>query len=122
MHKKLEDSQKVLEGIAVNDLNMVARHADNLIQLSKKAEWLVIKTPQYELFSNEFRRQAENLIRDAKDQNVDACALDYVELTMNCVRCHKHVREVRMTRRDAEMPVLARLPAILPSGGGPRHK
>jgi hypothetical protein len=106
MRKKLVNSQKVLEGIAVNDFKLIAKHADELIDLSKEAEWRVLKTPQYEIHSNEFRRSAETLIKNAKDKNLDAAALSYVEMTLTCVRCHKYVREERMTRLDLDPPRL----------------
>jgi len=102
MRKKLENSQKVLEGIAVNDFKLIAKHADELIDLSKQVEWRVLKTPQYEIHSNQFRRSAETLIKDAKDKNLDAAALTYMEMTLTCVRCHKYVREERMTRLDLD--------------------
>src|SRR6516164_1110929 len=106
MHKKLENSQKILEGIAVNDFKLIAKHADELIDLSKQVEWRVLKTPQYEIHSNQFRRSAEALIKDAKDKNMDAAALSYMEMTLTCVRCHKYVREERMTRLDSDAPRL----------------
>jgi hypothetical protein len=100
MRQKLEHSQKILEGIALEDFDLIGKHADELIVLSKRLEWKVLKTPKYEVHSNDFRRAAEDLIRNAKDKNLDAASLSYVELTLTCVRCHKHVREVRMARRD----------------------
>ena len=99
MRKKLKHSQKVLEGIAVADYEVISQNADELIQISKALEWNVVKTPRYELHSNEFRRAAENLIQRAGEKNIDGAALAYVDLTLTCVRCHKYVREVRMTRR-----------------------
>lgn len=100
MRRKLEGSQKVLEGLATNDPKLIAKHAEELIAISKAAEWKVIKTARYELHSNDFRRTAETLMQNAKDKNLDAAALSYVELTLSCLRCHKYVREVRMTRHD----------------------
>jgi hypothetical protein len=100
MRKKLECSQKVLEGIALNDFDKIARNGEELIQLSKQAEFKVLKTPQYEVNSNDFRRNAEALVTAAKAKNGDAAALAYVDLTLSCVKCHKHVREVRMGRLD----------------------
>jgi hypothetical protein len=107
MQLKLKYAQKVLEGVAVKDFEKIARNAEDLIVLSNEIEWRVLKTPQYQSFSDDFRRNARNLIKHAKDENLDACALDYVDLTLTCVKCHKHVREVRMTA----------LPRP-PSGGG----
>ena len=102
MRRKLAQSQKVLEGVALNDFKMIQRHAEELIEISKKAEWRVLKTPAYEVYSNDFRRIAGALVENAKKKNLDAAALSYVELTLTCVKCHKHVREVRMTRLDGE--------------------
>jgi hypothetical protein len=100
MQKKLKCSQSVLEGVALNDFDKIADNADQLIAISQKAEWVVVKTPQYELFSNQFRKAAESLGKNAKAKNLDGAALDYVDLTMTCVKCHKYVRETRMTLRD----------------------
>ena len=100
MRRKLTQSQKVLEGIAVQDFDLIAKHAEELLVISKQAEWKVLKTPLYEVYSNEFRRNAEELIENAKKKNVDAAALSYVDLTLTCVKCHKHVREKRMARLD----------------------
>lgn len=102
MTKKLENAQKVLEGLTMNDYDLIAKHADELIQVSKAAEWRVLKTPQYEMNSNEFRRAAETMIAQAKAKNTDGVALAYVDMTLTCVRCHKHVREVRMASIDVD--------------------
>jgi hypothetical protein len=100
MRRKLENSQKVLEGVALNDFEKISKHADDLIAISKATDWKVLKSAQYELYSNEFRRNAENLVQQAKAKSSDGVALAYVELTLTCVKCHKHVREIRMTRLD----------------------
>lgn len=100
MKRKLENAQKVLEGVALNDFEKISKHADDLIAISKAADWKVLKSAQYDLYSNEFRRNAETLVQQAKAKSTDGTALAYVELTLTCVKCHKHVREVRMTRLD----------------------
>jgi hypothetical protein len=58
------------------------------------------KAPRYEVFSNDFRRSAETLIRKAKDKNMDGTTLAFFEMTVSCVRCHQYMREVR----DARLP------------------
>jgi hypothetical protein len=100
MQRKLEHSQKVLEGIALADYKLIEKNAEELLEVSKQAGFKVLNTPGYEMHGNEFRRQAEALIKNAKDKNIDGAALTYVELTLTCVKCHKHVREVRMTSLD----------------------
>jgi hypothetical protein len=100
MKRKLENAQKVLEGIALNDFDGISKHADELILISKQAEWRVRKTPRYETYSNEFRRSAAELVDNAKQKNLDGAALAYVDLTLTCVKCHKDVRESRQSKLD----------------------
>jgi len=102
MTEKLKASQDLLAGIATEDFNKITRSAEELIQLTKKEEWHVLKTPKYEMHSNEFRRTAEVIIAKAKAKNLDGVTLAYFEMTMSCVRCHKYVREVR----DARVPTV----------------
>jgi hypothetical protein len=104
MQKKLKASQKVLEGVAKNDFDAVQTNADALIDISNKAEFNSIKSADYEMFSNQFRRTAESLIKNAKDKNTDGAALAYVDMTLVCVKCHKYVRERKMTRLDSDLP------------------
>jgi len=100
MKKKLEHSQKVLDGIATQDFKKIETHAEELLEISKQAEFQTLKTKDYDRHSLDFRRSAEGLIEAAKKKNIDAAALAYVEMTLTCVKCHKHVRESRMTGLD----------------------
>jgi hypothetical protein len=100
MKRKLENSQKVLEGIAINDFDKISKHAEELIAISKQAEWKVLKTADYDLYSNDFRRNAGDLIQKARDKNLDGAALAYVDMTLTCVKCHKYVRENRRAQLD----------------------
>src|SRR5947209_6212822 len=93
MHQKLVRSQDLLEGISVGDFDKIEKNADELLVLSNKAEWMVLQTPRYKMYSDDFRRAAEELGRNARKKNLDAASLSYVEMTLNCVRCHKYVRE-----------------------------
>jgi len=98
MKEKLKNSQIIMEGLALADYVKIRKGADELIQLSKTAEWMVHKTPRYEVYSNDFRRAAETIYQKAKDQNIDGVALAYVDMTLSCVRCHQYVREIRDAR------------------------
>lgn len=98
MAEKLSNSKLLLEGIALGDFNKITRSAENLIQISKTAEWFVYKTPRYEIYSNEFRRAAESIVQKSGAKSLDGVTLAYFELTMSCVRCHQYVREIRDAR------------------------
>ena len=56
MHRKLEASQKVLEGLVMNDLDKVIKNAEELTRVRKEASFRIIKTAEYELWSDEFNR------------------------------------------------------------------
>jgi len=102
MKKKLAASQKLLEGLALNDFTMIKENSDALHDISLEASFKSLKTPRYELYADEFQQTTEKLSKAAKEKNLDAAALAYVDLTLNCVKCHQHVREVRMTKRNDE--------------------
>ena len=55
MRRKLGHAQRILEGIAVKDFDAIEKNADELILVSKKAEFLALKTPDYERQTNDFR-------------------------------------------------------------------
>src|SRR5579872_4470524 len=100
MQRKLKHAQKVLEGLAINDFDKIGDNAQELMKISQLNEWKVVKTPRYATYSNEFQENVEKLIKSAKDKNLDGATLAYVEMTTTCVKCHKHVREVRRVWAD----------------------
>lgn len=101
MRAKLEHSQKVLEGLTMEDFDKIAKHAQEMSLLSQASTWQVLQTPEYHDRSVEFRRSVDTLTEAAKKKNLDGAALAYVDVTMKCVSCHKYVRKVRMARLDA---------------------
>jgi len=102
MQRKLKHAQKVLEGLAINDFDKIAENAEELMTISKLNEWKVVKTPRYATYSDEFQENVQKLIKNAKDKNLDGATLAYMEMTSSCIKCHKHVREVRMVRDEEE--------------------
>jgi hypothetical protein len=107
MVDKLRNAQRLLEGIVLRDFRKITTSAEELIQISKTAEWHALRTPRFEMHSNEFRRAVEVVVQKARDKNLDSVALAYMEMTLSCVRCHEHVREVRDARLPAVRPNLA---------------
>jgi hypothetical protein len=101
MRAKVTSSHSLLDGLALADFAKVRRSAEELIRLSNTADWVILKTPQYDLHSNEFRRAAEFIVEKAKAKNIDGVALGYGDLVRSCVRCHQYVREVRQARLPA---------------------
>jgi cytochrome c556 len=97
MRRKLEESKKVLEGLTREDYALVKEGADSLKRLSEAAEWQPSTIPnveQYVAYTKDFQRLCDELGQNAKARNLDGATLAYVQLTLNCVSCHKYVRVV----------------------------
>ena len=99
MRLKLEHSQKVLEGVALEDFASIKQHAQKLGSLALDENWQVLQTREYRDYSGEFQQISGRLSKAADEKNLDAAALAYVQLTLNCVNCHKHVRDERDERQ-----------------------
>lgn len=93
MQRKLLQSQKLLEGLALADFAKITAACNELTEIRKEAAWMVLKTPDYDIFSMDFSRQIDAAARAAKAKNIDAAVLAYMDMTLTCVKCHKHVRE-----------------------------
>lgn len=92
MRAKLGHSQDVLEGLALEDFDKIARGAQELALASQASSWQVLQTEDYARQSAEFRRSCDSLRTAAKAGNLDGAALAWMEVTMKCVQCHKYVR------------------------------
>ncbi len=95
MRQKLEYSKNVLEGLSLEQYGLIEKNAKALKALSQAAEWEVPVIPNatdYVALTSEFQRSADDLVRCAKQSNIDGATLAYVKLTINCVQCHKFVR------------------------------
>ena len=93
MRPKLLHSQKVLEGLTLANFDLIAKNAQDLSLLSQESGFRVLQTPDYLHEAQEFRRIADRLTTAARDKNLDGATLAYMELTLTCVQCHKHVRD-----------------------------
>jgi len=92
MRDKLELSQRVLEGIATEDYDLIIAKGAKLSAMSRDSSWQMFENPDYDQQSAIFRRHVNSLVKAAKDKNLDAATLAYVRMTMSCVDCHKLVR------------------------------
>jgi cytochrome c556 len=92
MRDKLELSQRVLEGLATEDFDLIIAKGTRLNAMSQEADWRLFENPDYDQQSVVFRRHVNSLVKAAKDRNLDAATLGYVRMTMSCVDCHKLVR------------------------------
>jgi len=93
MRQKVAYSQQVLVGITLEDYGLIANNAEKLVELSNKTNWYSRQVPEYELFLNEFRRNAQQLKEAGQQKSLDAASLAYVQMTLSCVSCHRFIRK-----------------------------
>jgi cytochrome c556 len=98
MRVKLRHSQKVLEGLVLEDFDMIAKNAQEMSLLSLAESWQVLQTPDYVDYSRKFRNAADTLADVAKKKKLDESTVAFNQLTTKCVQCHKYVRGVRMAK------------------------
>jgi hypothetical protein len=115
MKAKLKHAQTVIEGLSLENFVKLQESAKALSGLSRAAEWNVHKSPQYIRYSKEFRQITTDLEKHAKEKNLDACTLDYIQMTLTCVACHKHVRSIVVAQGldVPNLPVLASTESLI---------
>lgn len=91
MRGKLASNQKIVEGLTTKNFELVAQGAAEVKELVKGQHWFVVDTPEYRRFSVDMELAAGQLHDAAKDKNMDAAALRYFGLTMNCLDCHRYI-------------------------------
>jgi cytochrome c556 len=61
--------------------------------LCQDEQWATLRTKEYAERSTEFRRSVDAITSAAREKNLDAATLAYVDATMQCISCHKYVRQ-----------------------------
>lgn len=92
MQRKLDHAHSILEALITEDFETLEDSAGALRKLSEEAAWFVIMTPEYAERSGSFRRSVAEIEQSAKEKNLDRAALGYVDMTLQCVRCHQFLR------------------------------
>ena len=67
MKAKLEHSGKVLEGLAREDFDLIAKHSAAISLLCEDELWSVMQTPEYIERSKEFRRSVYAITEAARN-------------------------------------------------------
>jgi cytochrome c556 len=93
MKAKLVHAEKVLEGLATEDFDLIVKHSQAISLLCQDELWSVVKTVEYHERSKEFQRSVNAITEAGRQKNLDAAALAYVNTTLSCVNCHKYVRK-----------------------------
>ena len=95
MKKKLEYSQNILSGLATEDFKKIRENASSMKALDVLEKFVHPRDKDYRMQLQTFQFANDELIRNAREKNVDGAALAYVQLTVSCVNCHKVLRSTR---------------------------
>jgi cytochrome c556 len=93
MRLKLDHAQQLLAAIALEDYESISRQAQKISLLTQDENWQVMQTVEYRRHSDDFRRSMNAVTEAARKKNLDGAMLAYMQATMQCVQCHKHVRD-----------------------------
>ncbi len=93
MHLKMNHTKEILEGLAKEDFQQIAEGAQALNALSLESSWNTYSTVEYLDHSSDFRRALNVVTSAAHDENLDRAALGYVGLTVQCIECHRYLRQ-----------------------------
>jgi hypothetical protein len=93
MDKKLRYTHRLITSLAVEDFKQMALDARELKLIGETTLMKVSPDLDYVKFSTEFSSVTEELANRAKAHDLNGATLSYIRLTINCVDCHKYVRD-----------------------------
>ena len=93
MKKKLDYSQNILAGITAEDFDKIADNARAMKGLGKFEAFVRGRNVAYTRQLQAFEDINDEIIRQADNDNVEGVALAFTQLTVNCVNCHKVLRQ-----------------------------
>jgi cytochrome c556 len=102
MRLKLDHAQQLLEAIAIEDFDGISRNSQKISLLTQDENWQVFQTVEYRRYSDDFRRAANAVTEAARKKNLDGAMLAYLQMTMKCFECHKHVRGEKPKKKPAQ--------------------
>ncbi|MCA9006009.1 MAG: hypothetical protein KDA70_12125 [Planctomycetaceae bacterium] len=104
MRTKLDSSKLVLEGLVVEDFELIQKGTQKMIDMSNATEWQLVEGPIFAQQSSEFRNAAKDVLNYAKKKNIDGASLSYLHLTMTCIACHKQIKKSAVVMNELIPP------------------
>lgn len=91
MRGKLESNQKIVEGLSLKDFAMIREGAQGVTAIVIGQHWFVLDTQAYRDYSQDMEQAGQRLVDAADKKNLEAAALRYFDLTLNCIDCHRYL-------------------------------
>lgn len=93
MRQKLKYTQRMLEGLATEDFDMIRKNAKLMNAFTQLESRFWADTEEYRSQLQTFKFTNKQMMRMAEAKNLDGVALAYTQMTMTCFNCHVLVRE-----------------------------
>ncbi|HXV64476.1 MAG TPA: hypothetical protein VEK15_27510 [Vicinamibacteria bacterium] len=98
MEAKAGYAHRLLDAVVQDDFEAIRDQAFRLRAVAETADWRVVDTPEYTRASDAFVGATERLLDAARESNGDAAALAYLDITLECVHCHRYIRNYRAAK------------------------
>jgi hypothetical protein len=98
MRVKLVHAQKILEAVVTSDWVSLETHSRELERLTNDPRWMILKFPEYAQHSAAFVRAVQALHRAAARRDLEKTPKAYIEVTLQCVDCHRYLARARMAQ------------------------
>ena len=79
---------------------MIAKGAQSLTALSLESSWNVYTTEKYLQQSSDFRQSLKIIKEGAHEKNIDRAALGYLNMTVQCLECHRYLKTTQATDKN----------------------
>lgn len=110
MQQKLKSSGETMAGIATGDFEKIKSGASKMVAMSKRTMWKQSQTPVYTQYTVDFVSNAQELVKAADAQNLEAASYAFSHLMVRCADCHSHVRSDKVASLDGLQQDLAATP------------
>ncbi|MFI5459758.1 MAG: hypothetical protein ACHRXM_30400 [Isosphaerales bacterium] len=100
MEKKLRYSHRLMTSLAIEDFARLQDDARELKLIGEATLSKVSPNLDYVKYAMEFSSVTEELGRRARNHDLNGATLSFLRLTMNCVDCHKVVRDKNIFGRN----------------------
>lgn len=93
MDLKMKQAQILLEGLALEDFDKIDAAAGELGRIARAGEFInAHKSAEYQIQMKLFERTVDTIGTRAREKNLDAAMLAYLDMSMSCMKCHKYTR------------------------------
>ncbi len=119
MREKLVAAKMVVEGLTMEDFDLMRKGAEKMIVMSHAADWQVLQGPVYIQDSADFRSAAKQIVESCDELSLEGAMMGYLEVSLSCVRCHKHIRKAKFAfaepadGKPTELTSLPKLNSVL---------